>query len=89
MSILEMCPYFRGVHSERFHYLNVYLNIKCFIVRPTHSLPPSLPQGQVPMSRKVYSLLLSFCGHSDEEIKIKSLIGFGERVKYVCMCTCA
>ena len=43
---------------------------------------PSLPQGQVFMSRRVYSLLLSFCGHSDEEIKIKSMIGFGEG--YMC-----
>ena len=30
------------------------------------------------MSRKVYSLLLIFCGHSDDEIKIKALIGFGK-----------
>ena len=28
MSILERCPYFRGVHSERFH-CTVYLNYCC------------------------------------------------------------
>lgn len=40
------------------------------------------------MSNRVYSLLLTVCGnYSDEDIKLKSLTGFGKFLIYYIVCT--
>ena len=45
----------------------------------THACIHAKAQGQ-PVSRRVYSQLVYFCNHEEEEIRLKSLVGLGESV---------
>ena len=50
MPILERCPYFRGVHSERFHCIALYSSLFISIVMVIIRLFPQYSRYQFQMS---------------------------------------